>query len=452
MTKKVFIKTYGCQMNVYDSVRMQDCVAPLGYEATDSFEGADLVILNTCHIREKAEDKVYSELGRLRLEKEKKAEAGEKMLIAVGGCVGQAEGAEIIRRAPFVDIVLGPQSYHQLPELVTRAVRDGGGVVELDFPVVQKFDLLPESTSAQGVSGFLSVQEGCDKFCTFCVVPYTRGAEYSRPLEAVLQEARVMVAQGTREITLLGQNVNAYHGAFKGGTATLADAIDHLACIEGLERIRYTTSHPRDMAADLIAIHGSEKKLMPYLHLPVQSGSNDVLKRMNRKHDVAFYLDIIERLRAARPDIAFSSDFIVGFPGETEKDFEDTLALVRQVHYASAFSFAYSPRPGTPAATDDRQLAESCKHERLQALQALLRQQQLAFNAACVGRTLEVLFDREGKHEGQLVGKSEYMQSVHVMGAQAVRGQIVKVRINDAFANSLSADVIDESTPYRKAS
>ncbi|NCY26510.1 MAG: tRNA (N6-isopentenyl adenosine(37)-C2)-methylthiotransferase MiaB, partial [Alphaproteobacteria bacterium] len=407
MSKKVFIKTYGCQMNVYDTVRMKDCLAPLGYEATEEVEGADLVILNTCHIREKAEEKVYSELGRIRQEKEKKKQAGEQMLIAVGGCVGQAEGGEIMQRAPFVDMVFGSHSYHQLPEMVTRAIREGGGVVELDFPQVQKFDLLPETAGAQGASAFLSVQEGCDKFCTFCVVPYTRGAEYSRPLDAILAEARRMVEQGTLEITLLGQNVNAYHGAYRGGTASLADCIHALAQINGLERIRYTTSHPRDMSDDLIAIHGAEAKLMPYLHLPIQSGSNEILKRMNRKHEAGFYLDIIERLRKARPDIALSSDFIVGFPGESDAHFEETLELVRRVNYASAFSFAYSPRPGTPASTDDKQVPEAIKHERLQALQALLRQQQAAFNAASVGKTMNVLFEKDGKYEGQLIGKSE---------------------------------------------
>ena len=438
MTKKLYIKTYGCQMNVYDSVRMNDCLAPLGYESADNYEDADLVILNTCHIREKAEDKVYSDLGRIRQEKTKKAAKGEKMLIAVGGCVGQAEGAEIIRRAPYVDIVMGPQSYHSLPEMVTRAIRDGGGVVELDFPAVQKFDLLPQTTSVQGASAFLSIQEGCDKFCSFCVVPYTRGAEYSRPAATILSEARQMVDHGASEITLLGQNVNAYHGVTASGTASLADLIHSLAHIQGLERIRYMTSHPRDMSDDLIAIHGSEPKLMPYLHLPVQSGSNSVLKRMNRKHDAGFYLDIISRLRKARSDIAFSSDFIVGFPGETDTEFDETMQLVEQVQYAAAYSFTYSPRPGTPASVDERQVPEHIKDERLQRLQALLRHQQTAFNASCIGSTMQVLLDRDGKFEGQLLGKTPYMQSLHVRDAAQHRGQMVEVRVTGASLNSLT--------------
>lgn len=453
MTKKLFIKTYGCQMNVYDSVRMNDCLAPMGYVASDTYEDADLVILNTCHIREKAEEKVYSELGRIRNEKTKKAAKGEKMLIAVGGCVGQAEGDEIIRRAPYVDIVLGPQSYHQLPEMVTRAIRDNGGVVELDFPTVQKFDLLPQSTTQQGVSAFLSIQEGCDKFCSFCVVPYTRGAEYSRTLQDVLQEAQRLVDQGAMEITLLGQNVNAYHGeGAHGSTASLADLIDRLASINGLERIRYMTSHPKDMSDDLIAIHGSEPKLMPFLHLPVQSGSDTVLKRMNRKHEASFYLDIIDRLRASRPDIAFSSDFIVGFPGETDKEFDETMMLVEKVQYAQAYSFKYSPRPGTPAAMDDQQVPEEVKDERLQRLQELLRHQQTAYNASTIGKTMTVLLDRDGKFEGQLLGKTPYMQSLHVQNAENYRGSLVDVRIIGATLNSVSGEIIQPSVHHRKAS
>lgn len=445
MTKKLFIKTYGCQMNVYDSIRMQGVMQPLGYSASDTFEDADLVILNTCHIREKAEEKVYSELGRIRQEKEMKTAKGEKMLIAVGGCVGQAEGAEIIKRAPYVDIVLGPQSYHQLPEMVTRAIRENGGVVELDFPSVQKFDLLPDATEAQGASAFLSVQEGCDKFCSFCVVPYTRGAEYSRKVETVLEEAKRLVGQGAMEIMLLGQNVNAYHGeGADGKNQTLADVIDRLAQIDGLERIRYMTSHPRDMSEDLIAIHGSEKKLMPFLHLPVQSGSDEILKRMNRKHDAAFYLDVIARLRKVRPDMAFSSDFIVGFPGESDMHFEETMRLVEQVRYAQAYSFKYSPRPGTPAASDDRQVDEAVKDERLQRLQAMLREHQTAFNLATVGMTMPVLLDRKGKFEGQLLGKSPYMQSVHVFGAEHLCGQLVEMQILSAGLNSLEGQIIGQ--------
>ncbi|MDX1975527.1 MAG: tRNA (N6-isopentenyl adenosine(37)-C2)-methylthiotransferase MiaB [Rickettsiales bacterium] len=450
MSKKLYIKTFGCQMNVYDSVRMHDVMAPLGYTPVDSCDDADLVVLNTCHIREKAEEKVYSDLGRIRQEKEKKSAKGGRMLIAVGGCVGQAEGAEIIKRAPYVDIVLGSQSYHQLPEMVTRAIRDNGGVVELDFPTVQKFDLLPDVTSSQGVSAFLSVQEGCDKFCSFCVVPYTRGAEYSRPMATIEAEARRLVDMGAKEIHLLGQNVNAYHGEGEGKTWSLAAAIDRLAQIRGLERIRYITSHPRDMSDDLIAIHGSEPKLMPFLHLPIQSGSDQVLKKMNRKHDVELYHDIIVRLRAARPDIALSSDFIVGFPGESDKDFEDTLTLVERVQFAQAYSFKYSPRPGTPAAVDERQIPEKVKEERLARLQALLQHQQMTFNQASIGQVMPVLFDRSGKFEGQVLGKSPYMQSVYVDNASQVKGDIMNVKITGGFLNSLSGELIEPS--LRKAS
>ena len=428
-------------MNVYDSLRMQDVMAPLGYAASDSPDDADLVILNTCHIREKAEEKVYSDLGRIRAEKAKKP----GMLVAVGGCVGQAEGEEIIKRANYVDMVFGSQSYHQLPEMVTRAIRDKGGVVELDFPEVQKFDLLPPPGN-QGVAAFLSIQEGCDKFCSFCVVPYTRGAEYSRPLATVVDEAKQLVDGGALEITLLGQNVNAYHGAAGG----LAELIDALAQIRGLERIRYTTSHPRDMDDDLIAIHGSEKKLMPFLHLPVQSGSDTILKHMNRKHTAEHDLNIIEKLRTARPDLSLSSDFIVGFPGESDQDFEDTMELVRKVKFAQAYSFKYSPRPGTPAATDDKQLPEALKQERLARLQALICEQQTTFNESCVGQVLPVLFDRDGKFAGQAMGKSPYMQSVHVMDAGDVRGQILDVKISGGFLNSLSGELI--SQPLRKVS
>ncbi len=440
-------------MNVYDSIRMNDCLAPLGYQSSDTYEDADLVILNTCHIREKAEEKVYSELGRIRAEKDRKAASGEKMIIAVGGCVGQAEGAEIMKRAPYVDMVMGPQSYHQLPEMVTRAIRDGGGVVELDFPTVQKFDLLPEPANSQGVSGFLSVQEGCDKFCAFCVVPYTRGTEYSRPFATILREAKAMVDTGTEEITLLGQNVNAYHGDNgTGGTMNLATLIRELAKISGLQRIRYTTSHPRDMDEDLISAHGTEAKLMPFLHLPVQSGSNEILKRMNRKHDAAFYIDIIDRLRKARPDIGFSSDFIVGFPGETEAHFSETMSLIEKVQYAQAYSFAYSPRPGTPASVDDNQVPDDVKNERLQRLQALVRHQQQAFNASCIGMEMDVLLDRTGKYEGQVMGKSPYMQSVHVKNAPELHGCSVRVKVTASYLNSLAAEVLEVHNNLRKAS
>ena len=426
-------------MNAYDTVRMHDVMRPLGYAASDTPEDADLVILNTCHIREKAEEKVYSDLGRIR---DLKKERGGEMLIAVGGCVGQAEGEEIIRRAPYVDMVMGSHSYHQLPEMVTKAIRGQGGIVELDFPPEPKFDYLPDATS-QGASAFLSVQEGCDKFCTFCVVPYTRGAEYSRKVSAILEEAKRLVDQGTMDIMLLGQNVNAYHGEGADGRSwSLADLMAELSKMDGLKRIRYITSHPRDMTQDLIDIHG-EEKIMPYLHLPIQSGSNSVLKRMNRKHTTDLYLDILSRLRKVRPDIAFTSDFIVGFPGETDAEFEETMELVRQVNYAAAYSFKYSPRPGTPAATDENQVPEEVKKLRLARLQALLQEQQMAFNAATVGKTFEVLFDRDGKLEGQLLGKSPYMQSVHISSQNAeIRNQIAKVRITGGYLNSLAGEIV----------
>jgi tRNA-2-methylthio-N6-dimethylallyladenosine synthase len=425
-------------MNVYDTVRMHDVMAPLGYAPSETYEDADMVILNTCHIREKAEEKVYSDLGRIRKEKAK----NKDMLVAVGGCVGQAEGAEIIKRAPYVDMVFGSQSYHGLPEMVTRAIREKGGVVELDFPTIQKFDLLPEVSNSQGVSAFISVQEGCDKFCSFCVVPYTRGAEYSRPLKAVVDEAKKLVDGGALEVFLLGQNVNAYHGEHNGKTASLAELIDALAQINGLERIRYTTSHPRDMSDDLIAIHGSEKKLMPYLHLPIQSGSNDILKKMNRKHTRDLYFEIIEKLRKACPDIAMSSDFIVGFPGETDQDFEDTMDVIRRVGYGSAYSFKYSQRPGTPAAIDENQVDELVKQERLARLQALVHEQQIAFNNSFVGKTIKVLFNREGKQDGQLLGKGEHMQSVYVKATPEVFGKIVDVKITGGFLNSVTGELV----------
>ena len=440
--KKVHIKTYGCQMNVYDSVRMADVLKPLGYQEAEESVDADLVILNTCHIREKAAEKVYSDLGRLRKQMEKrKAKTGkDAAMIAVGGCVAQAEGEEVMNRAPFVDMVFGPQSYHRLPELITKAERGQGRVVELDFPAVEKFDELPKETN-QGATAFLAVQEGCDKFCTFCVVPYTRGGEYSRNVADILDETKRLVDQGAKDIMMLGQNVNAFHGDDgAGGASSLADLIDRMAQINGLERIRYTTSHPRDMTQDLIDIHGSEPKLMPYLHLPIQAGSDAVLKKMNRKHTTEFYLDILQRLRKARPDIAFSGDFIVGFPGETDKDFDDTMALVAEVQYASAYSFKYSPRPGTPAALDE-QVDEAVKAERLARLQALLRQQSTAFNESCIGKTLPVLFDRSGKKEGQMIGRSPYLQSVYMDNAEQYAGQIVDVRITEAKQNSLGGEL-----------
>ncbi len=444
--KKLFIKTYGCQMNVYDSGRMADVLAPLGYEPSESPEGADMVILNTCHIREKAAEKVYSELGRLRIEQKAKQAEGGRMIIAVAGCVAQAEGAEIMARAPHVDMVFGPQTYHQLPEMVARAVRGTGGVVNTDFPVESKFDLLPgEGGQATGPAAFLSVQEGCDKFCTFCVVPYTRGAEYSRPAAQVIAEAKRLVAGGAVEITLLGQNVNAYHGDDPQGGPVwgLGRLIRALAEIDGLERIRYTTSHPRDMDEDLIRAHGEVPQLMPFLHLPVQSGSDRVLAAMNRKHTADEYRRLVDRLRAARPDLALSSDFIVGFPGETDAEFADTLRLVTDIGFAQAYSFKYSARPGTPAAAmSDRQVSEAVKADRLEALQQLLAAQQLGFNEATVGTVQTVLFDRRGKHPGQLLGRGPYMQPVHADAPERLFGRLAEVRIRSAHAVSLRGDVV----------
>jgi tRNA-2-methylthio-N6-dimethylallyladenosine synthase len=431
--KRLYIKTYGCQMNVYDSERMADVLAPLGYGVTDSPEGADLVVLNTCHIREKATEKVYSELGQIKRLKEARAADGGAMTIAVAGCVAQAEGEEILRRQPAVDLVVGPQAYHQLPELIARAHRARGERLAADFAPDEKFDALTMARRPSGVSAFLTVQEGCDKFCTFCVVPYTRGGEWSRPVEAIEAEARELAAKGVREVTLLGQNVNAYAG--EGGLAAL---VRRLAKIPGLDRIRYTTSHPRDMDEGLIAAHAEVEALMPYLHLPVQAGSDRVLKAMNRAHTAESYLKLIETIRAARPDIAISGDFIVGFPGEREADFEATLSLVREVGYASAFSFKYSRRPGTPAAAMPGQVAEEVKDERLARLQTLLASQQQAFNGRQVGRVLPVLFEKAGRHPGQIVGKSPYLQAVHATGPDRLIGQIVPVRIDAAGRNSLA--------------
>jgi tRNA-2-methylthio-N6-dimethylallyladenosine synthase len=436
--KKLFVKTYGCQMNVYDSARMADLLAPLGYVRTEGPEDADMVILNTCHIREKAAEKVYSELGRLRKLKDARTQTGGTMTIAVAGCVAQAEGAEILARQSAVDLVVGPQSYHRLPEMIAKLARDGGHALETDFPAEAKFDSLPEQESGAGPAAFLTVQEGCDKFCTFCVVPYTRGSEYSRPAVSILAEAEILVAKGAREITLLGQNVNAYRGAGPdGGTWTLARLIGALARMEGLQRLRYTTSHPRDMSDDLIAAHRDVAALMPHLHLPIQSGSDRILQAMNRQHSVNEYLRTVERIRETRPDIALSSDFIVGFPGETDADFEATLSLVRRVNYAQSFSFKYSARPGTPAATVGKQVPEDVKDVRLQALQALLGAQQNEFNAGCAGRVLSVLFEKPGRKEGQAVGRTPYLQPVHVAGAESLIGRIADVRVDAVHANSL---------------
>jgi len=450
LAKKLYIKTYGCQMNVYDSARMADVLAPLGYGTAESPADADMVILNTCHIRERASEKVFSELGRLRQARTERKQSGADMIIAVAGCVAQAEGAEILRRAPDVDIVLGPQTYHRLPEMVARAARArsakegngrrGAGVLDTDFPPESKFDHLPAPSADQAVSAFLAVQEGCDKFCTFCVVPYTRGAEFSRPVAQVIQEARALVAAGAREINLLGQNVNAYHGEAPDGSEwALGRLIRHLAdSVDGLLRIRYTTSHPRDMDDDLIAAHAEVPQLMPFLHLPVQSGSDRVLEAMNRQHKARLYYDIVDRLHAARPDMALSSDFIVGFPGESETDFAATMKLVEDIGFAQAYSFNYSIRPGTPGATMENQVPEEVKNERLQRLQAVLNAQQVEFNRAMIGRVLPVLLEKPGKRDGQLVGRSPYLQAVHVMADPSEIGRVVALRIDDIGHFSLS--------------
>ncbi|TLP47199.1 tRNA (N6-isopentenyl adenosine(37)-C2)-methylthiotransferase MiaB [Cohaesibacter sp. CAU 1516] len=440
--KKVFVKTYGCQMNVYDSDRMADSLATKGYSQTNDMSEADLVILNTCHIREKAAEKVYSELGRIRKVKQEKAEAGKgDMKIGIAGCVAQAEGEEIMRRAPVVDMVVGPQAYHKLPDFLDRTDR-GERVVETDFPVEDKFAALPnakkEVTRKRGVSAFLTVQEGCDKFCTFCVVPYTRGAEVSRPVAQIVDEAKRLADAGVREVNLLGQNVNAYHGVGPDGADWgLGELLFHLAEIDGLDRLRYTTSHPRDMDDVLMAAHRDLDCVMPYLHLPVQSGSDKILAAMNRQHSYDDYVRLIDRIRAVRPDIALSGDFIVGFPGETEADFEDTMRIVREVTYASAFSFKYSPRPGTPAADSDEQVAEAIKSERLYRLQALLAEQQKAFNASKVGTEMTVLLERKGREPGQLVGKSPWLQAVQVDAPEELIGEIVTVTIDSMGTNSL---------------
>jgi tRNA-2-methylthio-N6-dimethylallyladenosine synthase len=438
--KKLLLRSWGCQMNVYDSQRMADLLAPLGYEPTEAAEEADMVLLNTCHIREKATEKLFSDLGRLREAKRARAAAGKPTVIAVAGCVAQAEGAEIAARAPWVDIVLGPQAYHRLPELVARAARAAGVQVDTEFPPEPKFDHLPEVSAPQGPTAFLTVQEGCDKFCSFCVVPYTRGAEYSRPARDVLAEARRLVSLGAREITLLGQNVNAYHGEGPDGREWgLARLIAELADIPGLARIRYTTSHPRDMDEALIAAHRDIPALMPFLHLPVQSGSDRVLKAMNRGHDSAFYERLVGRLREARPDLALSSDFIVGHPGEGPAEFAATLRLIERIGFAQAFSFKYSPRPGTPAAALPGQVPEAEKEARLAELQALLREQQAAFNAAMAGRLVPVLVTGAGRHPGQMAGRSPWLQPVHFDGAASLLGRIVDVRILAGHQNSLAA-------------
>ena len=431
--KKLFIKTYGCQMNVYDSERMAEALAGKGYVETQTPDDADMILLNTCHIREKAAEKVYSELGRF---KGLKAE-NPNLKIGVAGCVAQAEGEEIMRRQPMVDLVVGPQSYHRLPA-IDDALQTGAKALDTDFPDDDKFATLKSRPKAKrGPTAFLTVQEGCDKFCAFCVVPYTRGAEVSRPADRVIREAQELVEAGVREITLLGQNVNAYHG-HEGGLAGLIWALDK---VDGLERIRFTTSHPNDMDDALIDAHGTCDKLMPYLHLPVQSGSDRILKAMNRKHTAEGYLRLIERIRAARPDLLLSGDFIVGFPGETDQDFEDTMQLVRDVHYGQAYSFKYSTRPGTPAA-EKPQLPEDVMNERLQRLQGLLREQQQATQASMVGREVKVLFEKAGREDGQMIGKSEYLHAVFAEAPVEVLGTVRRVKIVDDSSNSLKGELI----------
>jgi tRNA-2-methylthio-N6-dimethylallyladenosine synthase len=452
MPKKVFIKTYGCQMNVYDSTRMNDALAKEGYEATDTVEDADLVLLNTCHIREKAAEKVYSELGRLKKIRDRRASLGRNTRIGVAGCVAQAEGEEIARRAPMVDLVFGPQSYHRLPSLLKRA-EQGETVVETDFPAEDKFEHLPsapkKAIAKRGPTAFLTVQEGCDKFCTFCVVPYTRGAEVSRPVKQILDEAQGLVDAGVREITLLGQNVNAYHGEGPDGkTWGLGALLHRLADIDGLARLRYTTSHPRDMDNALIEAHRDLPQLMPYLHLPIQSGSDRILKAMNRKHTRDVYLKLIDRIREARPDIALSGDFIVGFPGETDADFADTMKIIEDVGYAQAYSFKYSPRPGTPGATMEDHVEETVKHERLLELQALLTKQQLAFNKSRIGMVMDILIEKRGKRDGQMIGRSPWLQSAHVNAPADSIGELIPVTIIDAGPNSLAAEPASVSSSH----
>lgn len=442
--KKLFIKTYGCQMNVYDTRRMTDVLRPLGYDPVEEPDDADMVILNTCHIREKATDKVFSDLGRLREHKEAKEKDGKQMILAVAGCVAQAEGDVILERARYVDMVFGPQTYYQLPEMVAQVTGAYGSarIVNTDFPANDKFDQLPGEHGDQGVVGFLSIQEGCDKFCTFCVVPYTRGSEYSRSVQAVLTEARTLASQGTKDITLLGQNVNAYHGvAPDGSTWGLGRLLRELAEIDGIERLRYTTSHPRDVDEDLIAAHRDLPKVMPYLHLPVQSGSDAILKAMNRKHSAQSYIDTIAKFRDAQPDIAISSDFIVGFPGETDADFEATYNLVEQIGFAFSYSFAFSARPGTPAANMQNLVRETIKTERLHRLQALLWSQHEAYNKALIGKTVPVLLDGYGNREGFLHGRTPYNQPIHVAAPRRLFGQTIDAIVTSANANSMAGEI-----------
>jgi tRNA-2-methylthio-N6-dimethylallyladenosine synthase len=449
-TRKLYVKSFGCQMNVYDSHRMADVMAPVGFSETAQPDDADLIILNTCNIREKAAEKIYSELGRMRVLKDEAARRGRQVTVAVAGCVAQAEGEEIVRRAPSVDVVVGSQNYHRLPDMLARAAR-GERVVDIEFPAEDRFLTMPAASAAatrsRGVTAFVTIQEGCDKFCTFCVVPYTRGAEISRPVESIAAEVRRLAEAGVREITLIGQNVNAYHGEGADGRDwPLGKLLHRLAGIHGIARLRYTTSHPCDMDDSLIDAHRDLPALMPYVHLPVQSGSDRILAAMNRKHTRDDYLEAIGRLRAARPDLAFTSDFIVGFPGETEDDFRDTLRLVEEVGFATSYSFSYSPRPGTPAA-DMEQLPDDIKSERLQRLQALINRQWQAFNGGFAGRTLDILLEKPGRRPGQLVGKSPYLQTVQVMAPASMIGEIVPVRITEIGANTLFGDIVSSRAP-----
>ncbi|ABD05301.1 tRNA-i(6)A37 thiotransferase enzyme MiaB [Rhodopseudomonas palustris HaA2] len=456
--RKLHIKSYGCQMNVYDAQRMVDVLAPEGFVETASVDDADLVILNTCHIREKASEKVFSELGRLRLARDEASRDGRRMQIVVAGCVAQAEGDEIVRRQPAVDVVVGPQSYHHLPRLLAQAAQTGRAL-ETEFPIADKFGFLPqpqpEAIRARGISAFVTVQEGCDKFCTFCVVPYTRGAEVSRPVAAILADVERLADHGVRELTLIGQNVNAYHGDGPDGRPwTLGRLLQRLAAVPGIVRLRYSTSHPNDVDDDLIAAHRDLDALMPFVHLPVQSGSDRILAAMNRKHTAADYRRVIDRFRAVRPEIAFSSDFIVGFPGETDADFEATLALVTQIGYAGAYSFKYSPRPGTPAAEMPEMVPAAVMDERLERLQQVIDAQQSAFNRAAIGRTVDVLFERAGRKPGQIVGRTAYLQPAHVfppagMAPDSLVGQILPVRVDSLERYSLLGELA--ATPPRHA-
>ncbi len=449
-TRKVFVKSYGCQMNVYDAGRMVDVLSAGGFSETSSIAEADLVILNTCHIREKAAEKIFSELGKIRLLKQERRRSGQDLMVAVAGCVAQAEGAEIIRRQKSVDLVVGPQSYHRLPDLVSRAALSPG-VVDTDFPTELKFDHLPSPSPVRirerGVTAFVTIQEGCDKFCSFCVVPYTRGSETSREPEAILREIEELAASGVREVTLLGQNVNAYHGrGADGSTVTLAALVAKVAAIRGIVRVRYTTSHPNDMQDDLIEAHRDLPELMPFLHLPVQSGSDRILAAMNRKHRAKDYISLVSRVRKARPDIALSSDFIVGFPGETEEDFQATLALIREVGFATTFSFKYSSRPGTPGSEMPEQVGESERHDRLLRLQELVSDQRDRFNAGFVGQKTDVLLERAGRHPGQLVGKTPYLQAVQVNAPADMIGEVAEIEIVGTSSNSLFGEFVREQT------